>query len=291
MPMTLMFSTQRCLVVMVASLLFSTGMGCSENESESTAQSPSELGERGMIRFIDLRVEDISATRAVVRFDTDIPTTCEVEWGSSRDALINTAVDPSMVEGEFETDHEVPIEDLNPDTTYYLRAVAEDAQGREDVSSVISFQTLSQAATPEGTNIATLAMGSSIDEVSSNFGNAANDATWGANNGIDGSMSSEWSSNGDGNDAWISIDFGQTRKIEHFGFRSRKMTNGTAIITSVQVTFDDTTTVGPFATPSPDELYLFALSPIEARYARIEVLDSSGGNTGAKEIQFFTHTP
>jgi hypothetical protein len=57
----------------------------------------------------------------------------------------------------------------------------------------------------------------------------------------------------------------------------------------VQLFFGDSkTAVGPLMTPDPDELYSFDFdSPVMARTVRLEVLTSSGGNTGAKEGQFF----
>ena len=46
--------------------------------------------------------------------------------------------------------------------------------------------------------------------------------------------------------------------------------------------------MGPFDTPDPDQLYTFTFtSSVTARSARIEAVQTTGGNTGAKEIQFF----
>ncbi|MBW2686830.1 MAG: hypothetical protein JRE19_13075, partial [Deltaproteobacteria bacterium] len=77
------------------------------------------------------------------------------------------------------------------------------------------------------------------------------------------------------------------RDIEAFGFRSRKMTDGTSIITSVQIIFDGDTMMGPFATPDPDQRYTFEIAPTRAQRVRVEAVTTTGGNSGVKEIEFF----
>lgn len=240
------------------------------------------------VEFLNMRVEDVASTRAVIRFDTSRPTTCEVEWGLSMDAMTTTATDPNMEPGTFAEEHEVPLEDLSPDTMIFFRAKATDPMGNTYYSEAMSFRTEMGDGGPARANVALLSMGSRIVDKSSNFGNVADDSTWGANNAIDGSMSTEWSSNGDGDDAWLSIDFGQMRDLEAFGFRSRKMTDGTSIITSVRIIFDEQTTMGPFATPDPDQRYVFEITPTRAQRVRVEAVSTTGGNTGVKEIEFFS---
>ena len=254
---------------------------------DNTGNESMMMGGETPVEFIDLRVEEITANRAVVRFDTSVPTSCEAEWGTAEDALDNTATDPDMEEGELAIEHEVPLEDLSPDQVYFMRARATDAAGNTYYSDIESFRTMSGDDMPDGTNVALMSAGSRVTDVSSNFGNAANDATWGASNAIDGSMSTEWSTNGDGDDAWVTIDFGQMRNIERFGFRSRKMADGTSIVTSVRIVLDGDAAMGPFSTPDPDERYVFDITPTLTRSVRVEAVTTTGGNTGAKEIQFF----
>ena len=89
----------------------------------------------------------------------------------------------------------------------------------------------------------------------------------------------------DGKVATLGLDLGEATEITHFGFRSRKMTDGTSIIERVRVVFDGVEH-GPFDTPDPDQHYLFELdAPVDARLVRIEAVQTTGGNTGAKEIQ------
>jgi hypothetical protein len=249
-----------------------------------------DIDETSEVEFTNLRVEEITSTRAVVRFETSRPTTCEVEYGLTESDLIFHATDPSMDPmTPYSIDHEVPLEDLQPDTTYYHRAMAIDPSGNIYYSEIGQFQTMVEEDNDNWLNIALLAMGTTVSAVSSNFGGGDNDSTWGANKAIDGEMTTEWASAGDGDDAYIEIDFGTLRTVERFGFRSRKMSDGTSIIKSVRLIFDGGfEELGPFEVPDPDHNYMFDFDePINAQSVRIEAIITTGGNTGAKEIQFF----
>jgi len=243
------------------------------------------------ITFENLRVEEISSNRAVIRFNTSIPTTCEAEYGLAREMLSNTASDPSMEEGIFELEHMVPLEDLTPDTQYFYRAKATDGSGTTVYSEILTFTSLSNTELDDFTNVATLSQGASISEVSSNFGgvSASNSSSWGANNAIDGSMSSEWATSGDGDNAYLVINLSRVYLLQGVGFRSRKMNDGSAIITSFNLVFDDQSVFGPFATQDPDKVYSFDFpSPVSSQSVRFEAVTSTGGNTGARAIQIFT---
>ncbi|MBT7863779.1 MAG: discoidin domain-containing protein [Gemmatimonadetes bacterium] len=239
-----------------------------------------------IVDFIDLRVEEIGPNRAVVRFETSEPTTCEAEFGTAADALDQMATDPSMEPESYLTEHDVPLEDLEPTTHYYVRARAELPSGDVFFSEMIEFSTVDATAGDSLVNFGLSANSTTVSGVSSNFGGGANDSFWGANNAIDGLMSSEWSSNGDGDDAWISLNLGQRRRLSHFEFRSRQMPDGSAIATSVQLVFGDSDPLGPFDTPEPEQVYRFELDGVEADAVRLDIVTSTGGNTGAREIRF-----
>ncbi|MEW5853686.1 MAG: discoidin domain-containing protein [Myxococcota bacterium] len=243
------------------------------------------------VRFINVRVEEIAARRAVVRFTTSRPTTCEVHFGLTPDALTRTATDPDMAEGRLETEHEVPLEDLTPVTTFHFRPVATDGEGRQFQGDPGSFTTLAESGTTE-VNAALLSRGANVAEVSSNYGGGDNTSGWGANKALDGEMATEWASNGDGDGAYLVVDLGADALVSAVGFRSRKMADGTSIIRSIRVRLDDSAPLGPFDTPDPDTTYRFPLdSPTTARRVRFEAVTTSGGNTGAKEVQVFTPGP
>ena len=137
--------------------------------------------------------------------------------------------------------------------------------------------------------MALLEFGTSIAEVSSNFGGAANGEAWGAEMAIDGNIASEWATNGDGDDAFIALQFAEVKILTGFAFRSRKMPDGSSIIRSVRLIFDDGAELGPFETPDPDQRDVFGFeTPISTQSVRLEAVETSGGNTGAKEIEFFS---
>lgn len=265
--------------ILVVACLAAVVSGCSDSDSAAGRDTDAELS------FADLRVEDIGASRAVVRFTTSRPTTCEAEYGGGPDTLDQVAVDPAMGPGAFALDHEVALEDLVPGTVYYYRARALDAAGQTFYSDVQQFTTAT-APLVELVNFANLSEGATIIGVSSNFGGAGNGDTWGANLAIDGAMATEWATHGDGDDAWIELHLGIQRALTRFEFRSRRMPDGSSIITSVQLRFDGADLLGPFATPDPDVVYGFDFaSPVSTRTVRVEAVTSTGGNTGAREIR------
>ncbi len=242
------------------------------------------------IGFLNVRFEEVGPNRAVFRFDTSRPTQCEAHWGFAPDDRPNVALDPDMVEDEYAIDHQIPLEDLPAGTTIYVRAIAEDPTGFRDESDLYTFATLpADDPTPGETmeNVALISAGARVLSVSSNFGGARNDQTWGIDNAFDGMMSTEWSSYFDGDDAAVTLAFAGAYELRRFGFRSRKMTDGTSIVRSVRLVFADGTVMGPFETPDPDEYYEFDIAPTMAEQVTVEAVETTGGNTGAKEIRFF----
>ena len=254
-------------------------VGCG-SESDSL---PSNAPDAPSVEFLDLRVELLEPRRVVVAFETSVPTSCEVEFGTSPEELTLRAEDPDMEEGELSIEHEVPLEDLEPETTYFWRGFTIDGDENEFRSEIQQFTTPSGGSSPQLTNFALTPV---IVGVSSNFGSAQNDQTWGVLNAFDGQMSTEWATQGDGDDARVTIDLGQVRTVTHFAFRSRKMSDGSSIIEAVQFRADDGALQGPFETPDPDQRYLFELDqPVVGQQFVIEAAATTGGNTGAKEIE------
>ena len=262
--------------------LMAIATACSDDSSPNAADSE--------LAFSDLRVEEISAGRAVIRFSTSRPTTCEAEYGRAANRLDQIAVDPNMGPDAFALDDEVSLEDLTPGTIYYYRARAVDAEGRIFLSTVDQFTTepLEQSQQPL-VNVALRTAGTTVADVSSNFGGADIEATWGAYQAIDGQMATAWATHGDGDSAFVTLDLGRQRTLVRFGFRSRQMADGSSIVTRVRLLFDDSSTAGPFDTPDPGQVYLFDLTPsVTTRTVRVETVASTGGNTGAREIQLFS---
>jgi hypothetical protein len=233
------------------------------------------------IAFSNVRVESVTANRAVVLFDTDVATSCQVMFGPTREDLGQIATDPDMMGASVALTHRVPLENLTAETTYFYRAMASG-----------SVSELAQFATPKGAaitlaNVALKSAGTSVSAVSSNYAGAANSGSFGADSAIDGDMTTEWSTDGNGDAAWIELDLGQSRALKKLGFRSREMMDGSSIIQRVRLVFDGAATQGPFETPDPTVRYLFDLTPVTARKVRLEAVKTSGGNTGAREIELY----
>lgn len=275
-------------LLLAAGLAAAVLASCGDDDSVLGNEAPVTL----QVEFQDLRVEEISAQRAVVRFSTTLPTTCEVEYGLTAADLDLSAQDPTMGPAGLFIDHEVSLEGLRPGTEYHFRARSTTAEGANFRSEVLTFTTLDAAADIlQLLNVATIAQGASVTHVSSNFGGAANDQTWGAHNAVDGDMGTEWATDGDGDEASITIELTSEQTLRRFLFRSRKMPDGSSIITSVQLVVGQGTgrrTIGPFETPDPDVAYTFDLEPpLITRVVTVEAVTTTGGNTGAREIQLF----
>jgi hypothetical protein len=237
--------------------------------------------------FSDLRVEELTAHRAVVRFTTNQPASCEAEYGAG-DRLDLRATDPDMAPGQRVIDHRVPLEDLLADTGYQLRARVEDEDGRVSYSGTIDFRTPTATSAPAGINRALSMNGARVAEVSSNWAHGSNSDPFGAELAIDGKMATEWSTHGDGDGAYLVIELPQAASIAAVGFRSREMTDGSSIIRKIRVLPEGAAAIGPLDTPDPSQRYLFQLDePVVAARWRIEAVETSGGNTGAREIELW----
>jgi hypothetical protein len=178
-------------------------------------------------------------------------------------------------------DHRVVLRGLEPETDYVYRLQGSDPQGNFYVSETLSFRT--PAAPPGadlGTNVATLARGARILAVSSEFSDA-----WGATRAIDGQPNTAWSSQGDGDDAFITVELPTEVQVSGFGLWTRTMVTSAQIIT-FQVTTPSGQVFGPFEVPDASILYAFPAEVFDRRFT-FEVLSSSGGNTGAVEVAVF----
>jgi hypothetical protein len=124
-----------------------------------------------------------------------------------------------------------------------------------------------------------LALDGTVVEVSSEFS-----AAFAAANAIDGSGLTEWSSAGDGDGAYLTIDLGAAREVSGVEFLTRSMADGTAITRTFTVTVDDAQTYGPFPAGTVAEPNFAAMATTGRRF-RFDVDTSTGGNVGAVEIR------
>jgi hypothetical protein len=225
-------------------------------------------------------ITDITSSEAVLVFDSGRPVACSAIYGETTDYGM-ISVDQDM-QGGAHSEHHPILDGLKPDTEYHYRLQGTAPDGTIYISKDMTFRTPVQSENEE-INLASLESGGSIQEVSSNFGGAANDETWGANSAIDGSRATAWSSDGDGNEAFIVFQFASAAQIDAIEVWTRSMSDNTAQIFSFTLTTDSGEKLGPFTLDNAEQSYRFEVD-IDSEWLRLDVEDSSGGNTGLIEF-------
>ncbi len=251
--------------LLVASFLFASCAGTAAGD----------VGDFSEIQQGDVTITpDSSGTTASLTVATNIDAVCAVSYGPT-EALGSLSTDQDMGGGAHD-DHRAVMAGLDPETTYYYRLQGVGIDGRLYSSDLMTFITPAAAAT--GAPGPNLAVDGTVVDFSSQFSDA-----FAAPNAIDGDLGTEWSSAGDGDDAFIAVDLGDALEIVGVGFRSREMSDGSAIANTYTVTIDGVTH-GPY-TAGPG-LAIGALSTV-ARVIRFDVDTSTGGNTGAIEVEIY----
>lgn len=225
------------------------------------------------------QIKNIGSREATLVFTSTVPLACSVIYGKTR-TFGQVAVDPNM-NGAAIIDHRPVLAGLEPETEYFYRLQGTDAQGVIYWDEVASFKTIADDPVA-ATNLLALSAGARVTFVSSNFGGASNDQPWGADRAIDGSSSTAWSTAGDGDAAFIEVQMPTKQAIGSVDVWSRSMSDGSARIMSFTITIDSGEVLGPFTLPDTDKAYSFDLNR-ETRSMRLNVVSSSGGNTGLVE--------
>ncbi|MCL7455519.1 MAG: discoidin domain-containing protein, partial [Anaerolineae bacterium] len=230
------------------------------------------------------QIVDITDADAVLIFESSIPLACSVVYGTTT-GYGQIATDQDM-SGGAHTDHHPLLVGLEPDTEYHYRVQGTAADGTLYVGEDATFRTLPAEERTE-VNLASLEAGARVVAVSSNFGGAATDETWGADSAIDGNRGTAWSSNGDGNDAFIEVELAEPARVHAVEVWTRSMSDGTAQILAFTLTTDTGDVLGPFEMADAAEPYRFELEDVVARSLRLDVVESSGGNTGLVEFAVY----
>ncbi|MDH3539086.1 MAG: discoidin domain-containing protein, partial [Acidimicrobiia bacterium] len=124
-----------------------------------------------------------------------------------------------------------------------------------------------------------LALTATVIDASSEF-----NASFGADRAIDGDLTTEWATRGDGDAGFLTLDLGREVQIGGLEFITRSMADGSAVTTEYTVTVDDVVMLGPSPAGTPADPRFQAVVAT-GRVFRFEIEASTGGNTGAAEIR------
>jgi hypothetical protein len=242
--------------------------------SATPPASLDEVIDFSLIQASDMVIQpDPSGTSATISVNTSIDAACAVVFGT--DTMFGRLATDKDMGGAAHKQHHVVLGGLVPGTTYVFRFQGSAIDGRLYRSHIYTFTT----PVPSASAPVDLALGARVVDVSSEYS-----ADFAAANAVDGDPSTEWSTRGDGDNAFITLDLGSPTAIAAVEFQTRSMSDGSATTHSFTVTANGTT-YGPF--PADESAPL----QVTAQVLRFDVATSTGGNTGATEIEIFGADP
>ncbi len=261
----------------VVAAVVALGLGLAACGGTAATRETATVGDFSLIEVGTIHLEMATdGTSVIVQLETDPPTVCAIAYGRTR-SLGSIADDPDMG-GTAISRHTVVLGDLTPGTTYRYRLTATDARGRVFQTPELSAFTTPHPRAVTGRDIA---VGSKVVAVSSQFSGA-----YRAANATDGNLSTEWASAGDGDRAFVTIDLGRDRRISGVAFVTREMSDGSSITRTFAVVVDGRR-YGPFPAGNRLDPHVAHVS-FTGRFLRFDVVQSTGGNTGAAEIEVFS---
>lgn len=263
--------------VWILAALALTLTACSSAESEATDVRPFEEVQASEFVF---EADPTNPSRGIFRVDTTEPMICAIVWGE--DESLGNFNNSLNMAGTGIIEHDVFLPGAEAGVEYFFVVQGTTADGtlyRSEMATFTLPEPESAGATPD--DRINLALDATVSSVSSEF----NDA-FGAQNAIDGDLSTEWSSDGDGDAASITLDLGSSSEVSGIAFLTRSMTDGTAVTDTFTVTVDGSETLGPFPAGNPADPQASDVS-VTGQVFTFEVETSTGGNTGAVEIQVF----
>ena len=225
------------------------------------------------------KVGEFAGGEAVLKFQSTVPLACSVIYGETM-RYGGISVDADM-DGGAHSNHHPTLAKLKPDTLYHYRVQGTASDGQLFASRDMTFRT-PPAASQARVNLLSLAAVAKILAVSSNYG-GSNAGAWGVHSAFDGKRSTEWSSRGDGDKAFVEIALAKASKLTSVAVWTRTMSDGTAQISAFTLTTDAGTVFGPFTIKDATKAYAFKIGGI-AKSLRLDVVKSSGGNTGLVEF-------
>ena len=221
--------------------------------------------------------------RGIFRVTTTEPMICAIVWGE--DETFGRFNNSLAMNGTGIEQHDVVLPDVEAGATYSYVVQGTTADGtlyRSDIST-FTTQPGSQAA-PDDASVdvgAELAEGATVVDASSSFSE-----DFAPENAFDGDDTTEWSTRGDGDSGFITVDLGAAQEIGAVEFITRSMADGSAITDTFTVRIDGGEPQGPFPAGTPAHRRTAELSAT-GRELRFDVETSSGGNVGAIEIPVY----
>lgn len=222
-----------------------------------------------------LALSEVRPRSAVLEVTTTIDLACAVVFGPDAD-FGRLALDQQMG-AEAHADHRVILTDLEPDTEYVFRLQGSAPDGRLLASQVQTFRTPPEQADDR--------FGPRIEDLEAVAASSAFSSGFAAENAVDRDGGSEWSSRGDGDDAWIEVALPGPTELSGVGVWTRTMATSARIERFV-IRTDDGATFGPFELPDANGLHRFEIDATTTTL-RLEVVDSTGGNTGLVELEAY----
>ena len=275
----------RGMLKLLASIAFvaviALAAGCGNDDEPTSAVHPFE--EIQATEFV-FENDPNTPDRGIFRVTTTEPTICAIVWGPT-EALGNFNNSLAMT-GTGIAEHDVALPGAVAGETYYFRVQGSTADGTLYQSELATFALPVRAATAPGDALPSgvgenIAVTATVSEVSSEFSDA-----WAGANAIDGDAQTEWASKGDGGESFITVDLGESRAVAGVEFVTRSMADGSAVTLTYSVVVDGGERYGPFpaGTPARGAVQVVVF---EGESLRFEVVETTGGNTGAIEIRVF----
>lgn len=268
--------------MVLAALIFAAA-ACGDGGNGSSAAASTEVRRFSEVQAGDFvfEADPTSPERGIFRVTTTEPMICAIVWGETESfGNFNNSL---AMNGTGIVEHDVFLPGAVPGRRYFFQVQGSTADGTlyRSVTDTFTIPETDTSGQPTDTveHGPNLALDATVVDVSSEFGDS-----FAATNAIDDSGTSEWSSDGDGDDAFITLDIGATREIAGVVFITRSMLDGTAITETFSLTVDDGETFGPFPAGTP-AAPSFAAVETTGRLFRFDVDTSTGGNVGAVEIR------
>jgi hypothetical protein len=264
--------------VLLLIVVFVTACGSDDPGSTRSVRSFDDVRASEMT----FEADPLDPSRGIFKVTTTEPMICAIVWGP--DSSFGRFNNSLAMNGSGIVQHDVSLPDIEQGTTYSYVVQGTTANGTLYRSDVGTFRINGNAnpttsVVAPGKNVATSAR---VTAVSSEFS-----AAFAATKAIDGDLSTEWATKGDGNKGSITIDLGAIVDIKGTEFVTRSMTDGSAITSTYTVSIDGGAARGPFPAGT-GAMSRPASFDARGRVLQFDVADSSGGNVGAVEVRVFS---